>query len=52
MLKAELLGWVVESLFRLIQDKQEFSFEFCNFAIRCIGWPVLSSISNYTKKKQ
>ena len=33
-LRAELLGWVVQSQIKLTQDKQEFWYEFCTLTVR------------------
>ena len=44
-----LFGRVVQSPIKLTQDKREFRFEFCNFAVRLyfyIVWPSVLSLKN------
>ena len=48
-LKAELVDRVVRSPIKLNQDKREFLFEFCNFAVRFsvyIVWPFVLGLNN------
>ena len=47
-------GRVVQSPINLTQDKQEFGFEFCNFATRVsfyIVWPSYLSFNNIKPRK-
>ena len=46
---ATIQGRVVESPIKLIQDKREFWYAFCNFAVGfsvCIVWASVLSLNN------